>query len=170
MRVGISNEITHYTFDEFSDTCVLESYGDIDSIDQMIVVKSFVPFDPTNKRTEVTYTDKSTGSIYRVTKGMPEVILGLCNTVQSGSSAIAAQMRSDVSEFARRGFRALAVAIDEHGGNFQLIGLLPVFDPPRRDTAETIKKAIKLGRKFFIFFHEDCVPLLLLLFFFQAFK
>jgi H+-transporting ATPase len=82
---------------------------------------------------------------------MPEVILGLCNTAQSTSSEQAIKMRSDVTEFARRGFRSLAVAIDKHGGNFQLIGLLPIFDPPRKDTADTIKRAIKLGMKFFLF-------------------
>jgi H+-transporting ATPase len=82
---------------------------------------------------------------------MPEVILGLCNTAQSDSSAQAIKMRSDVKEFARRGFRSLAVAIDKHGTNFQLIGLLPIFDAPRLDTAETIRKAIKLGMKFFLF-------------------
>ena len=83
---------------------------------------------------------------------MPEVIIGLCNTAQSESSPEANKMRADVTEFARRGFRSLAVAIDQHGGNFKLVGLLPIFDPPREDTAETIKKAIELGMEFAIFF------------------
>jgi H+-transporting ATPase len=117
----------------------------------MIIVKSFIPFDPTTKRTEVTYEDKSTGSVHRVTKGMPEVILRLCNTTQSESSEQSIKMRSDVKEFARRGFRSLAIAIDKHGANFQLIGLLPIFDPPRQDTADTIMKAIELGRTFSLF-------------------
>jgi H+-transporting ATPase len=82
---------------------------------------------------------------------MPEVILGLCNVGQSDSSEQAIKMRADVKEFARRGFRSLAVAIDKHGGNFQLIGLLPIFDPPREDTAVTIRKAIELGMNFFLF-------------------
>ncbi|CAF4209456.1 unnamed protein product, partial [Rotaria magnacalcarata] len=126
------------------DTCVLESFGHADSIDRTINIKSFIPFDPTNKRTQVTYEDKSTGLVHQVTKGMPEVVLGLCLGSQSESSDKADKMRSDVIKFAQRGFRSLAVAINQNGGDFQLIGLLPIFDPPREDTAETIRKAIEL--------------------------
>ena len=58
-----------------------------------------------------------------------------------------------MDEFARRGFRALAVAVDEvpsgkvngEGLGFRLIGLLPIYDPPRSDTKETIDRAINLG-------------------------
>lgn len=31
------------------------------------------------------------------------------------------------------------------GGPWQFIGLLPLFDPPRHDSAETIKRALNLG-------------------------
>ncbi len=142
---------------KFSDTCVLNSYGDVDSIDKTITIKSFIPFDPTNKRTEVTYIDKSTGNVHRVTKGMPEVIIGLCSATQSESSQQITKVRSDVKEFARRGFRSLAVALNQHGENFQLIGLLPIFDPPREDTAETIKKAIELGMEFSLLLYEKSI-------------
>jgi H+-transporting ATPase len=54
-------------------------------------------------------------------------------------------MRLDVNEFARRGLRSLAVAIADDDKNFRLIGLLPIFDPPREDTKETITKALELG-------------------------
>lgn len=77
---------------------------------------------------------------------MPEIILDLCSKGQSPSLEQAIKMRDDVKEFARRGFRSLAVAVDLHGKGFQLLGLLPIFDPPRSDTAETIRKAMKLGR------------------------
>ena len=76
---------------------------------------------------------------------MPDAILKVCGQSQSDSSKQSSQMRADVNEFARRGFRSLAVAIAEGDAAFQLIGLLPIFDPPREDTAETIKKAIDLG-------------------------
>ena len=132
-------------FFKSSDTCVLESFGEVDSIDQRIIVKSFVPFDPTNKRTEVTYEEKSTGAIHRVTKGMPEVILGLCLASQSETLEKADRVRADVKEFARRGFRALAIAIAQKEESFRLIGMLPIFDPPREDTADTIRNAIELG-------------------------
>jgi len=31
------------------------------------------------------------------------------------------------------------------GGPWQFVGLLPLFDPPRHDSAETIKRALNLG-------------------------
>lgn len=31
------------------------------------------------------------------------------------------------------------------GGPWEFVGLLPLFDPPRHDSAETIKRAIELG-------------------------
>jgi H+-transporting ATPase len=31
------------------------------------------------------------------------------------------------------------------GGLWQFIGLLPLFDPPRHDSAETIRRALNLG-------------------------
>ncbi|CAF0885835.1 unnamed protein product [Rotaria sordida] len=122
------------------DTCVLESYGNADSINDLIIVKSFIPFDPTTKRTEVTYQDKSDSKIYRVSKGMPDAILHLCETTEQVD-----KVRQDVNEFANRGLRGLAVALSNGNENFKLIGLLPIFDPPRDDTAKTIKKALELG-------------------------
>lgn len=31
------------------------------------------------------------------------------------------------------------------GGPWQFVGLLPLFDPPRHDSAETIRQALNLG-------------------------
>lgn len=31
------------------------------------------------------------------------------------------------------------------GGTWQFIGLLPLFDPPRHDSGETIRRALNLG-------------------------
>lgn len=124
----------------FSDTCVLESYGKADAVNDSITVKSFIPFDPTRKRTEVTYQDKSDSKTRRVSKGMPDAILRLCKATENAD-----KVRKDVNEFAKRGLRGLAVAISDGDENFKLIGLLPIFDPPREDTAETIKRAIELG-------------------------
>jgi H+-transporting ATPase len=75
-----------------------------------------------------------------VSKGMPDAILRLCKTTEHAD-----KVRADVHEFASRGLRGLAVAISDGDENFKLIGLLPIFDPPRNDTAETIKRAIELG-------------------------
>ena len=34
---------------------------------------------------------------------------------------------------------------DGPGGPWEFIGLLPLFDPPRHDSAETIRRALDLG-------------------------
>ena len=34
---------------------------------------------------------------------------------------------------------------ESSGGPWQFIGLLPLFDPPRHDSAETIRRALNLG-------------------------
>ncbi len=49
-------------------------------------------------------------------------------------------------KLAKAGYRALGVATsDEQGQSWKMTGLLPLFDPPRDDTAETIKKTKALG-------------------------
>ncbi|KAJ1730301.1 ATPase 4, plasma membrane-type, partial [Coemansia biformis] len=111
----------------------------------------FIPFNPVDKRTQSTYRRTADGAVRRVTKGMSQVILELCT--REMSPEVESQLHADVDEFARRGLRALAVAeesvpsgeVDGEGTGFRLIGLLPIFDPPRHDTKETIDRAIDLG-------------------------
>ncbi|KHF98166.1 Plasma membrane ATPase 4 [Gossypium arboreum] len=63
------------------------------------------------------------------------------------------KVHSVIDKFAERGLRSLAVARQEipektkesPGSPWQFIGLLPLFDPPRHDSAETIRRALNLG-------------------------
>ena len=65
------------------------------------------------------------------------------------------RLKANVEEFTMCGLRALAVAFEEvegddrkaEGNSFELIGLLPIFDPPREDTKQTIDNAMALGVK-----------------------
>lgn len=43
--------------------------------------------------------------------------------------------KGKTQEYATRGFRTLGVAVKEGGGEWKILGLLPMFDPPRSDTA-----------------------------------
>ncbi|CAI0420910.1 unnamed protein product [Linum tenue] len=60
---------------------------------------------------------------------------------------------SIIDKFADRGLRSLAVGRqtvpektkESAGGPWQFVGLLPLFDPPRHDSAETIRRALHLG-------------------------
>ena len=52
-----------------------------------------------------------------------------------------------VNDFAARGFRSLGVARAEGDGEWQFLGVLPLFDPPRDDAKATIATARKMGVK-----------------------
>ena len=88
---------------------------------------------------------------------MSHTILDLCT--RDKTSQQEQQLNDDVDDFARRGLRSLAVAIEDvpsgekegEGNGFKLIGLLPIYDPPRSDTKETIDRALQLGNNIFLF-------------------
>lgn len=54
-------------------------------------------------------------------------------------------MEKVVEEFARRGFRSLGVARAGDDGGWRYLGILPLFDPPREDSAETVRTAGEMG-------------------------
>jgi len=103
-------------------------------------VTHFQPFDPVHKRTEATVTDAD-GTTFKVSKGAPQIILELVtNTAQIKSAVDKA-----VNDFAGRGFRSLGVARAGEGGDWQFVGVLPLFDPPREDAQATIATARAMG-------------------------
>jgi H+-transporting ATPase len=105
-------------------------------------VLHFKPFDAVQKRTEATVRDTD-GKQFKVSKGAPQVISALC---ANGAQVKAAVDRA-VNDFAARGFRSLGVARTEANGSWQLIGVLPLFDPPREDAKATVATAIQMGVK-----------------------
>ncbi|ORZ25401.1 hypothetical protein BCR42DRAFT_7216 [Absidia repens] len=133
------------------DFCITNSLPDPAMARAGIEELEFKPFNPVVKRTEITYHRQSDGATCRVTKGMSHTILDLCSRDKNDAQIKA--LNDDVDEFARRGLRALAVAVDDvpsgqvdgEGKGFRLIGLLPIYDPPRSDTKETIDRSIALG-------------------------
>jgi H+-transporting ATPase len=102
----------------------------------------FVPFDPVTKRTEATIKDSS-GRQFKVSKGMPPVIFDLAGL--TGSDLKAAQ--DIIAENAANGYRTLAVARSDDGDKWNMLGILPMFDPPRIDSKETIARAAQYGVK-----------------------
>lgn len=102
-------------------------------------VTGFQPFDPVSKRTEARIDGASP---YRVTKGAPQVIEKLC-----GSDSATAGVREVVERFAARGYRSLGVARadGDEDGDWRLLGVLALADPPREDSADTIAAARELG-------------------------
>ncbi|KAJ9271960.1 hypothetical protein DTO212C5_2041 [Paecilomyces variotii] len=101
--------------------------------------EKFSPFDPVSKR--ITCECTLDGVHYTAAKGAPKAILRLTNS----SEAEARMYQDKAREFARRGFRSLGVAVQKEGESWQLLGMYPMFDPPREDTAHTIAEAQNLG-------------------------
>ncbi len=101
---------------------------------------AFTPFDPVGKRTEAAITDAS-GASFRVTKGAPQVVMGLCAL----SPEDAARADAAVEGLAAKGSRTLGVARKDGQGSWAFCGILPLSDPPREDSAATIAKAGEHG-------------------------
>ncbi|RDB27085.1 ATPase 8, plasma membrane-type [Hypsizygus marmoreus] len=135
------------------DTSVVAAIGDPAKARAGIKLLDFKPFNPVDKRTEITYREESSGKLKRVTKGMTGIIIDLCT--RNKTEELENKLEVDVEEYATRGLRALAVAYEEidgqdfdaEGNGFELIGLLAIFDPPREDTKQTIDDAMALGVK-----------------------
>lgn len=100
-------------------------------------VEQFHPFDPVSKRIVAVAT--CNGVRYTCTKGAPKAVLQLTN------SSEAKMYKEKATEFASRGFRSLGVAVRREDEDWTLLGMMPMFDPPREDTAQTIAEAQKLG-------------------------
>ena len=123
------------------DLAVLAGLKDKDALKGYEVVH-FQPFDPVHKRTEAAVKGKD-GNTFKVTKGAPQVILVLSANAEQVKPAV----EKAVNEFAARGFRSLGVARAEGDGQWQFVGVLPLFDPPREDAKATIATALAMGVK-----------------------
>lgn len=99
----------------------------------------FTPFDPVSKR--ITAEVEKDGKQYTCAKGAPNAILKLAKFEPSTVAAY----RNQSQEFAARGFRSLGVAVKEGDKEWELLGMLCMFDPPRADTRQTIDEAHELG-------------------------
>jgi H+-transporting ATPase len=105
-------------------------------------VTHFTPFDPVHKRTEATVKGAD-GKTFKVTKGAPQVILAL----SANAAAVKSAVDKAVDDFAARGFRALGVARADGDADWRLLGVLPLFDPPREDAKATVATAAEMGVK-----------------------
>lgn len=102
-------------------------------------LKAFHPFDPVSKRTEAEV--ELDGAPFRVAKGAPQVIFALCELTEDARRIALAEVDAD----AAKGLRTLGVARAEENGAWRFLGLLPLFDPPRDDSAQTIAATRAMG-------------------------
>jgi H+-transporting ATPase len=121
------------------DLAVLSGLKDEMHVDEFQIIH-FQPFDPVSKRTEANVGSPQ-GRKYKVSKGAPQVILGLT----SNQDQIEEEVYKAVNEFARRGFRSLGVAQTDEKDQWKFLGVIPLYDPPREDSKETIQTAKEMG-------------------------
>jgi H+-transporting ATPase len=104
-------------------------------------VSKYTPFDPVTKKTEAICTENATGAAVVATKGAPQVMLRLVGP----GGGVTAEVDAAVEEFARRGYRTIAVAESRGGSGLSMVGLIALYDPPREDSRATIAAARGLG-------------------------
>jgi len=120
------------------DQAILEGLQDPGVLEQYRIT-SFHGFDPVRKRAEVDATGPD-GAL-RAAKGAPQAITQL-----TGADAETVQrVNRHTDELAAGGYRTLGVARADANGKWRYLGLLPLYDPPRDDSRNTIDEARAMG-------------------------
>ena len=109
-------------------------------------VVEFTPFDPVSKKV-TTLVQSTRGERITCVKGAPPSIMRMILEAGQLSEEMVKEYNEKVAEFARRGFRSLGVTSKRADSPWQLLGIMPCYDPPRHDTAKTIREAMDLGLK-----------------------
>lgn len=134
---------TNIVTEEPIDMVLWESYPESKSLKETWKMVKYVPFNPTDKYTIASMQELSTGKIIRLLKGSPQVVLAKA----WNKNEIGQQLNDKMVDFANRGLRSLGLAKAEGDGTgesannrWEMCGLIPMFDPPRHDTKDTIEK------------------------------
>jgi H+-transporting ATPase len=120
------------------DEAVLNALSDHGAL-KTYQISHFTPFDPVSKRTEAEV--KHNSATFKVSKGAPQVILDLVRPDEAART----KAQEQVNELAAKGYRTLGVARTDAQAKWEFLGLLPLSDPPRDDSASTIAAARKMG-------------------------
>jgi len=114
-------------------------WADKNKIEAKLKLKKFIPFDPVRKRVEAIY--ETNDEDFMVVKGAPQVVLSL-----SFDDFDKKAVEKKIEEFANKGFRTLGVGYKKCSEEkYHFVGLIPLYDPPRVDSKDTILEANKNG-------------------------
>lgn len=100
---------------------------------------SFTPFDPSNRRTESIV--QKNNERFRVTKGAVTTLAALCGYDAERISILEKKME----EYAEKGYRTLAVAVERKRLQMELVGMAALYDAPRPESATLIAELKNLG-------------------------
>ena len=102
-------------------------------------ILKFNPFDPIRKSTESEIQYKN--SRFKVSKGAPQVILSLLEDQE----ILKTKVERNVDHFATKGYRSLGVAKTDSNNIWQFMGLIALYDPPKKSSKKTIADAKSMG-------------------------
>ena len=120
-------------------------------------------FNPEVKRTVATLERKSDGKIFYIAKGLATKILDTSNggadssdmqwkCTETAKIGFTSFIETTDEKFAADGYKTIAICVGEDDGSgsktpkeMRFGGLLPMIDPPRKDTAKTIYSLTKAG-------------------------
>lgn len=94
------------------------------------------PFDPTTKTIRILWENEGKKEEY--VRGAPESVLELAEESNTSNAW------TKFNEMAKKGLRVIALAKGT-GGKYKLIGIIGIYDPPREEAKETLKKAATAG-------------------------
>ena len=101
--------------------------------------QKFTPFDPVHKLTEAEI--EKDGKRFHVVKGAPQVLIGMADLDEDSIY----DLNNTVDQLASKGYRTLAVGRRQGDDPLQLIGLIPLYDPPREDSQQVITEMHDYG-------------------------
>ena len=129
------------------DMAVLKSlrkWPTVRALVQKYKTVDFIPFDHVSKRVQA-FVESPEGERYTVIKGAALTVLKVIEQDHPLPVDIERSFRMQVQDYATRNLKSVGVARKKEGCEWELLGLLCLSDPPRHDTAQTIKEAINLG-------------------------
>ncbi len=121
------------------DLAFINSANEKKILTNSFVQKTFIPFDAKNRKTEATIQKGS--EEFKVMKGAFNVIAEVCGLDEKAKTDWTAK----VNDFAKEGYRTLAVAKTNGQDKPDFVGLTALHDPPRADSKELINEIEKLG-------------------------
>jgi H+-transporting ATPase len=112
-----------------------------------------VGFNPIYKRVLYEYTHPKIGKI-TIAKGLPNKVLDTADGTADDAAdqwqcqdvdALREVVKKTDYDFSRAGYKTLGVSVKINDGPFVFCGILPMLDPPRHDTAKTVKNLVAAG-------------------------
>lgn len=96
--------------------------------------EQFSPFDTGRRRTEALV--RSSEGQFLVTKGSVPVILEMSNPSKNVNLQ---DLQNQIEALSKKGYRTLAVAREDENHSFDLVGIIALYDQPRKETHQLIK-------------------------------